>query len=653
MVQYNYKIESVKNLNDILKSTELSSCLHYSSLLVQVFSAKNNSKWYYSIGNAVQAVFPTAVIIGASTVGEINEGKMNTDSTIIMFSFFETSALHLFSYECKNGDEEITGKSLIEHIESKKIDIKGMLLLSTPARNNSAKLLDRITACNLSYPIFGGGAGDYTNIPKTLVFDGKQCHKQGIVAVIFSGADLSIELFSHLGWSPLSKEMTITHVNEMSVKTIDGNPAFRVYEKYLGIQADDNFLQNVLEFPFLFNRNGHIIARVPFFVNKEEGSVEFLADIHEGEAFRIGYGNPQTIINKSTQIQNQMQAFHPDSIFLYSCICRRFLMQQDVDSETAPFNDIAPTAGFYTYGEFFANKRYHALYNSTLVAVGIREDVKGKKRERSIPAPENNTNQKFDPYENQHARILSRLLYFIDATTKELEDKNDILKTLNEQKNIFLGIVAHDLRNPIGAIHGISELIEKQVNESHQHLAKLITKVSASTLHLINDLLDISKIEANTIDLEKSDTDYITLVKQNVILNEFIAKNKKIKIATDLEKLPKALLIDNEKIEQVLNNLIGNAIKYSFLGSTIVVKVFSKENQIITQVIDQGQGIPEDEMEGIFNLFIRASIKPTGDENSHGLGLAIVKKIVEAHNGMVGVTSKLGEGSTFYFTLPI
>jgi len=120
-----------------------------------------------------------------------------------------------------------------------------------------------------------------------------------------------------------------------------------------------------------------------------------------------------------------------------------------------------------------------------------------------------------------------------------------------------------------------------------------------------------------------------------------------------LKKNGLILSVDDGKINQVLNNLIGNAIKYSYPESKITIRVFKEDAQVVTQVIDEGQGIPEKEIEGLFNPFKRASVQPTSGETSHGLGLAIVKKIIEGHNGRVGVTSKSGKGSVFYFTLPI
>lgn len=653
MKHFNFTLTESESLISLLNSEELIPLKGTGTQLVQIFSARNEPDWFIALGKILKQELPSAYIIGASSVGEICDGKLLTDSTVIAISFFENSVLNLFSYHCKAGDEEITGKILFKDIKSLNTNTKGVLLYTNPVSTNSTSFFNSFTSCELSYPVFGGGAGDYANMRDTLIYDGNTCDDQGIVAIAFSGENLFIEPFTYLGWHPLSKEMTITKVEGMSVKEIDNTPAFSLFKKYLDIKYDDSFFHNVLEFPFLLNRDNQIIARVPFFVNEQDDSIEFLADIREGETFRIGYGNPQTIINESFQIQNKLSAFKPEAIYLYTCICRRFLMQQDVEYETEPFNQIAPTAGFYTFGEFYAGKNMKALLNSTMVAVGIREGEKDLNRATIDLFPPENKKYTDDPFENKHTRILSHLLYFIDATTKELEEQNHKLKILNEQKNELLGIAAHDLRNPLGVIQGFAEMLEEQTSDKLKEYASTINLASGKMLQLLNDLLDISKIEAGKLDLKLTETDFINLVEQNIKINRYLALNKEIRLFVDYEKAPLIVLIDGEKIEQVLNNLIGNAIKYSPRNTTVRVKIFTKNDQLVTQVTDQGQGIPAHELSGIFQPFKKASSAPTGGESSHGLGLAIVKKIIEGHQGTILVESEIGKGSTFTFTLPL
>jgi len=654
MKQFNYIVLSVDFLYDLLQSEEIISCAHFPSQLIQIYSEKNENEWYLSLGKVLRQTFPAAVIVGASSVGEICDGKIKTNSTVISFSFFEESALNLFSYECKPGSEQSIGKTLLESLGSLNTSIKGLLMLSTPVSNDSGKMFNILTESGLSYPLFGGGAGgDSLNMKNTLVFDGNQCYGEGIVAVAFSGINLFVELQTYLEWHPLSREMTITEIDGMSVKTIDEKPAFSVYKKYLGIKADEHFFQNSMEFPFLIDRNGQTIARTPFFVNEKDGAIQLVADVREGEKFRIGYGNPQMILEESIEIQKKMKEFKPQAIFLFSCICRRFLLQQDVDQETLPFNKIAPTGGFYTFGEFCSNSKLSALLNSTLVAVGFREGARIEDLKKSDSWLSDNNSSDLDPYSNQHSRILSRLLYFINETTKELEEQNKALNILNEQKNRFLSIAAHDLRNPISGIRVFSTWLEEHINDESKEYATIIKDESAKMLHLLNNLLDISKIETGSFELNLREADYVAMVQQRIRMNEMLAKEKKIRLVSDFEKPSQMLSFDTEKMEQVLNNLISNAIKYSYPDSIITVKVYCEHQQVVTQVIDHGQGIPEKDIKEIFYPFKKSGAIPTGGEPSHGLGLTIVKKIVEEHHGQIGVRSEWGKGSVFYFTLPL
>ena len=235
----------------------------------------------------------------------------------------------------------------------------------------------------------------------------------------------------------------------------------------------------------------------------------------------------------------------------------------------------------------------------------------------------------------------------------QLESQNEELQNVLAQKNLFMGIVVHDLRNPISAILGISEIIAEQVSDDLKSLPKLISEASASMLELVNSLLDISEIESGKLTLNKSNLDYVQFVDSTVRLNQILASNKNITIQEAFNIKECYVDIDKGKIEQVLNNLLSNAVKYSNPNKTITVKLSVSDGVVLTQVIDQGLGIPHDEIPNVFQYFKKTSVHPTANEKSHGLGLAIAKKIVEGHGGNIYVTSQVGVGSTFEFTLPV
>ncbi len=238
----------------------------------------------------------------------------------------------------------------------------------------------------------------------------------------------------------------------------------------------------------------------------------------------------------------------------------------------------------------------------------------------------------------------------------KLQKKNFELIRLNNEKNQLLGMAAHDLRSPISVVQMYSNYIldcqsENLTNEQKSFL-ETIHSTSRAMNKLLSDVLDISKIESGKIDLSLELNDLNSLLKSNITLNAVFAEKKNIKIRYQLETSLDKFYFDMNKIEQVLNNLIGNAIKFSHSGTSIqVVSKITGENVVI-EIMDQGQGIPEEEMPRLFEAFKKLSPRPTGGEESTGLGLAIVKRLIEAHEGSISAQSKVGIGTKFTITLP-
>ncbi len=239
---------------------------------------------------------------------------------------------------------------------------------------------------------------------------------------------------------------------------------------------------------------------------------------------------------------------------------------------------------------------------------------------------------------------------------RELQKGNAELVKLNDMKNQLLGMAAHDLRNPIGAIQNLScfllEEAGKSLNPMHLQFLNLIHSSSSFMLSLLDDLLDIAKIEAGKLDLDVQPTDLIELIKRNVALNQVLADKKKIRIRLHhYEALP-LVPLDAMKIEQVLNNLLSNAIKFSAPETVTTITVLNSGDHVTVSVADQGQGIPEAEQAKLFQPFTKTSVRSTSGEKSTGLGLAIVRKIILGHLGKIWVQSQVGQGTTFFFSLP-
>lgn len=244
----------------------------------------------------------------------------------------------------------------------------------------------------------------------------------------------------------------------------------------------------------------------------------------------------------------------------------------------------------------------------------------------------------------------------LEEQLKEIEEKNKKLEELSKLKNQFLGMAAHDLRNPIAGIKmGSSLLLEinENLTEEEIDILKEINNSSNYMSNLLNDLLDVSAIESGNLNLNKKKENYIDFIKYCVKFNKGFAEKKNIFLEIKSHEVMAEVNFDRNKITQVINNLIGNAIKYSFPDTKIIVEIIKENDYIITSIIDQGQGIPSRELPDVFKEFHRTSVQTTAGETSTGLGLAIVKRIIEGHKGKLGVESEVGVGSRFYFSLPI
>ncbi|MGM0647506.1 MAG: ATP-binding protein [Bacteroidota bacterium] len=242
-----------------------------------------------------------------------------------------------------------------------------------------------------------------------------------------------------------------------------------------------------------------------------------------------------------------------------------------------------------------------------------------------------------------------------------IQKQKERLEELNEHKNYMIGMAAHDLRNPLSVIQLYAGLLRDDSHMSKDkvyEMAQDIGKVSAKALTLVHDLLEKtdSDLEQGTVQLNvQRQVDVVQLVEDTVSLMTPLMDAYAISLKLNMPGYPVFMDIDVAKIQQVMNNLIDNAIKYSTDQSAVLtIHVFLQQGWLKIEVEDQGQGISEEEQKQLFTLYNTTSNMPRkGFEKSHGLGLVIVKRIIEAHGGEVGVFSKEGKGSTFYFTLPL
>jgi signal transduction histidine kinase len=266
----------------------------------------------------------------------------------------------------------------------------------------------------------------------------------------------------------------------------------------------------------------------------------------------------------------------------------------------------------------------------------------------------------------QHQEVLARVRIHLRIYTLEVErekniteltEKQNHLEKLNKEKDDVLAIISHDMRNPLGGIIGISNFLQLEEIEDRaemQEMLRLIESSAERLLALVNDLLDVAVIEANTIRLEFVDVDLEKTVSDVISLQTPAAKSKAIRIITQFdEKLP-TIEADQSKMSQILGNLISNAIKFTPNGGEISIQAMpDSSNNVKIVISDSGIGIPADLMGSLFTKMGRHQRVGTSGEKGTGLGMPIIKRYVEVHNGTIMVDSTVDEGSVFTICLPI
>jgi signal transduction histidine kinase/HAMP domain-containing protein/putative methionine-R-sulfoxide reductase with GAF domain len=239
---------------------------------------------------------------------------------------------------------------------------------------------------------------------------------------------------------------------------------------------------------------------------------------------------------------------------------------------------------------------------------------------------------------------------------REIEDKSRQLEVANKHKSEFLANMSHELRTPLNAIIGFSEvLLEKMFGEINPKQQDYLSDIHSSGRHLlalINDILDLSKIEAGRMELEPSDFDVPTALQNAMTLVRERAQRHGIALSLQIDPAVRELRADERKFKQILVNLLSNAVKFTPDGGRVALRARPVESGLEISVSDTGIGIAPEDQEKVFEEFRQVGGDYKTKQEGTGLGLALARRFVELHGGVIGVQSELGKGATFTFTIP-
>jgi signal transduction histidine kinase len=247
----------------------------------------------------------------------------------------------------------------------------------------------------------------------------------------------------------------------------------------------------------------------------------------------------------------------------------------------------------------------------------------------------------------------------LEDTNQQLIEANRRLEEADQMKDRFLSITSHELKTPVTAILGQSQLLQRRLTKRKEpfvEIAKVkptLESIDGQTRRLtglIDELLDVSRIQVGTVTLNKQMED-INKICQSVVEDQRLMSGREIQLS--LPPTPVELLVDGQRITQIMINLIGNAVKYSSPPTPIEVAIKQKGDHVLFEVRDYGRGMSREQLERIFEMFYRAPEVESSKTQGLGLGLAIVKDLVERHGGRIWCESEEGKGSRFFVELPL
>jgi len=411
MQLYNFSYTDKEDLQTYISTNKIDKC---NDLLIQIFSGILQPKKMQEISSTLKDFLPNAHIIGTTTSGEISNGKMLENSLVISFSLFQHTSIksNLYKFD-KNFDFSKIKKDLFTDTT------KALILFSDGIQSDTEPFLRMISSIDPSVAIAGGRAGDNAKFKDTYVFNDKGFTNNGCVLATLNSEELIVNNDYMLNWTTIGKEMLVTKCKNDILYELDGIPILEVYKKYLGDDVLKNLPSSCMSFPLIIKRGDIDIARDPVAL-VGNNALMYAGDFTQGDSVRFSFANISDLTDNIEEYFTKLSQYPAEAVYIYSCTARKALLKEKLQDELNLLESLAPSAGFFTYGEFFQSTRMTELLNVTTTFMILSETKKCTKR-----TLKKTQKRECDP-------IKKALTHLVKVTTRELEhiSTHDILTSL-------------------------------------------------------------------------------------------------------------------------------------------------------------------------------------------------------------------------------
>ena len=398
----------------------------YKNILFHIYSGVLDEELLQHIAERICKRFETDNVVGTISAGEIKNGRLMDRGVLISAMMFESAEVEVHRFPNAVGEERSIGKEICTFANNL-MDAKGLELMLPGTNLHTRALLEEVSRCRRGIQVFGGYAGGHSmESSEHFVFDRYGLYSDMIFAITYAGADFHISVDKSVGWQTLGVPFKVTKADENRLYEVDGRPAVEIYEKYMQIEADENFAEETFEFPLMAEQDGEELLRHTISVG-EDGSLLLAGYVTEGMNIYLCYGAPADIVKKVDARLIDICEFRPQAILLYSCSVRKSFWEDFVNVEMMPFQQIAETAGFHTWGEVSREKQKGNVleYNITLLSIAMREGDPDEEKIKRVHVD--------DSVLKGQASLIKRLTKLVYATTTELHRAYTDLSTMNDK----------------------------------------------------------------------------------------------------------------------------------------------------------------------------------------------------------------------------